>query len=1585
MEFKIESDKIFLIDDSQFTKTFVPVEMDISLYVTSAWCLSEITDDYGNKLLFSLDQYARPTSVSFKPTNASQSTVLLNLVYDNSNRLSYIYNPTTMDSVVLRYSESYDGNIITAGGKYLRQVEFLSGIHTTSEETTVANIAAYQRYNYNNTNIAVTASYSYTYDVNGKITKITDDALNKKIRYSWNEDKISTAWEEANSLMGQAAVLTYASDCTTVRSSGNDDVILNSDDVLTRYIFDEKGRTVSMYSTSIDGSVIYGATSGTYDDDVRENSLKYKTVLGGTSINYLLNGDFEEFNSDKTFKYWNQSSRVSRGANYSLDEGYNAPFFIPVSTVDASISQIVFLPAGSYNLSMIYASRYCTMYRAEIILSSVVGSSFAHLESLSLNENSANKKVDYSTSFEVENFVDGGDFIEVKIIVTCDTFEKSADFYVDNVMLCSSEGASDYSLVSYGGFNATSYGNNANDIVGIDGYWSGESESFEYVNISSDIPEFSDVLKIKKNNGEAIVKQRIYQINDFDLTHYATEDFKSNAYHNYIVSGFAYAPTGVSSDTGSSKFRIGIDVYYYQGSEKEDVIKTYYFDFLSDIATWQFISGMFSTDYTPEDANDKNKYNCVRAIDIFCEYSNQANCDAYFDNISVIRADSDNYEEYYYYSEGSSKGLLAMTYTTSYAEYYVYDEYKNLTAVATSDGDMVLYEYDTGGANKRQLNAEIQCEYSYDGAYYLPLDYEDPVAAVSKYYKSKTEYTYDQYGNNTSITIYPLNKDSANLPAGSKKMQSSATYDTITTSVMFGTILSETDFDGTTVYYYYDADTCRLQATMNSSSYNGLVYTYDRKGALESVFPGYYVSDRMFSSVSSAERVDYTYGEDNLVNEIKTNSTTYGLSYDSFGNKVSFDIGDSEIASYEYNQNNGKLIKTNYANGFSVEYVYNALEMVKEIWYNNSDGTRVKAYEYEYTIYGNIRCIKDNISDTQTEYTYDDRNRVTVISSTRKGDTANGILSYNEFNADGNLNRTTVYVDLCSGDSDDTHVSYLRYYNADLRDMSRYHISGRNVTASIGFTYDEFHRLSSSVFGLESFVARYEYEYKTNGDKTTPIVESVTTVINDTSTKTVNYTYDYDGNITKITYSDGKVIEYTYDKLGQLTSEKNDLTGKYVEYSYSLAGNIEFIKEYPKDSINEDSCTVKNYIYNNTKWGDLLTFYNGVSISYDEIGNPISYFNGARYTFGWQGRRLVSAKVGAKNMSFTYNDDGLRVSKTVNGVTTNYYYQGSLLYAEETNSQITVYLYDQNGAPIGFQYRSASYEKDVWDVYAYEKNIFGDVVAVYDNDGELIISYTYNAWGECKTTVHSSVPTAVANNPYRYRGYYYDVDLGIYYLQSRYYDAKTCRFISADGYASTGQGLLGYNMYAYCGNNPLNRIDQAGQFWSEIFGFAKATVTEIGRIMGVISPAYAGCGIIAIADGALPNGDIVAITGAALLTVSAIGYGIYLTTKAPSLFVPNVEEKSDTTVIPKESNGPLIFPVNPNTFNPVGLVKVSRVGTKNGVFISWMDPLTNTEVFRWDENPNYANGPHYHIHGTGHYYPGMIIPEPYATIYFPFS
>ena len=113
----------------------------------------------------------------------------------------------------------------------------------------------------------------------------------------------------------------------------------------------------------------------------------------------------------------------------------------------------------------------------------------------------------------------------------------------------------------------------------------------------------------------------------------------------------------------------------------------------------------------------------------------------------------------------------------------------------------------------------------------------------------------------------------------------------------------------------------------------------------------------------------------------------------------------------------------------------------------------------------------------------------------------------------------------------------------------------------------------------------------------------------------------------------------------------------------------------------------------------------------------------------------------------------------------------------------------------------------------------------------MIVYYTYDAWGKCKVTNCTTVPTAVANNPYRYRGYYYDSDLGMYYLQSRYYDANICRFINADTFVSTGQGLLGYNMFAYCNNNPITYVDRTGNFpWFAIIVIVVSAV--VGGVIG---------------------------------------------------------------------------------------------------------------------------------------------------------
>lgn len=220
-----------------------------------------------------------------------------------------------------------------------------------------------------------------------------------------------------------------------------------------------------------------------------------------------------------------------------------------------------------------------------------------------------------------------------------------------------------------------------------------------------------------------------------------------------------------------------------------------------------------------------------------------------------------------------------------------------------------------------------------------------------------------------------------------------------------------------------------------------------------------------------------------------------------------------------------------------------------------------------------------------------------------------------------------------------------------------------------------------------------------------------------------------------------------------------------------------------KDVTPTNPKSTYSYSYGDADWGDKLTSYRGESITYDEIGNPLSYYNGKRYTFTWEnGRRLATAEVGENVVSFRYNDEGIRTGKNVNGVEHSYSLNGSQIIMEDMGGSLLVYLYDASGSPIGMQYRNRIYDMGAYDNFWFEKNLQGDIVAVYDEDGTKLISYTYDAWGNFTTTYHNDCTASDhANlNPFRYRGYYYDSETGLYYLQSRYYDSSVGRFLTAD-------------------------------------------------------------------------------------------------------------------------------------------------------------------------------------------------------------
>ena len=206
------------------------------------------------------------------------------------------------------------------------------------------------------------------------------------------------------------------------------------------------------------------------------------------------------------------------------------------------------------------------------------------------------------------------------------------------------------------------------------------------------------------------------------------------------------------------------------------------------------------------------------------------------------------------------------------------------------------------------------------------------------------------------------------------------------------------------------------------------------------------------------------------------------------------------------------------------------------------------------------------------------------------------------------------------------------------------------------------------------------------------------------------------------------------------------------------------------------------YSYGDSSWLDLLTAYDGQSISYDSIGNPTSWYDGTTFTWS-NGRRLTSAVNSSTglNNSYTYDMDGLRLTKTVGSVEHKYVWQGSKLVAEYFGGTELEFFYDENGSPYAFSYKATASATPV--MYYYVTNLQGDVVSILNAGGTSVAEYSYNAWGK----VLSATGTMAAINPIRYRGYYFDSDSGLYYLKSRYYDPNLQRFINSDDIASTGQ------------------------------------------------------------------------------------------------------------------------------------------------------------------------------------------------------
>ena len=301
------------------------------------------------------------------------------------------------------------------------------------------------------------------------------------------------------------------------------------------------------------------------------------------------------------------------------------------------------------------------------------------------------------------------------------------------------------------------------------------------------------------------------------------------------------------------------------------------------------------------------------------------------------------------------------------------------------------------------------------------------------------------------------------------------------------------------------------------------------------------------------------------------------------------------------------------------------------------------------------------------------------------------------------------------------------------------------------------------------------------------------------------------------------------------------MLNKTWTWTYDAAGNILSRKEYAytTGTLGTPTDTV-SYGYATSGWKDLLTSYDGFSYSYDTIGNPV--YDGI-WTYTWEhGRelesqyRIIALPDGRQmdvGISYVYDVNGMRTQKSIltrwfAGTTSapveymtdeqyDYVYNGSSLSQLKVTKETTAgngspttttenlnFTYDASGTPMTVTHNGTT--------YYYVTNLQGDVTDILNSAGTAVVSYTYDAWGNIRSTNGTLSTTLGKYNPLRYRGYVYDTDTKFYYLQSRYYNPDVGRFINADVYASTGQGFEGNNMFAYCNNNPPVHTDYAGNF-----------------------------------------------------------------------------------------------------------------------------------------------------------------------------
>ena len=696
-----------------------------------------------------------------------------------------------------------------------------------------------------------------------------------------------------------------------------------------------------------------------------------------------------------------------------------------------------------------------------------------------------------------------------------------------------------------------------------------------------------------------------------------------------------------------------------------------------------------------------------------------------------------------------------------------------------------------------------------------------------------------------------------------------------------------------------------------------------------------------------ANTTDMLY-EHGLPVEVKSGNTVINYAYDCHGRKTSVTVNGGLQSAYTYSdyEYDAETDKTLFGAATATEYVDDTetvtyysektavtdeatgRKKVTEAYNINGEEVLVKNYDAN----NNITDISDFKAGTFTEFTYDEHKRLTAVETAKNGESC--LTERYTYNVNGEL--TGMQLD------GGLELSYTYAY----RDTSARTLDNINVNKTLDFK--PLTDVNGRNMGKEVFISKNklcgEYiSYRKVGDRATNMPATVWFASGGNIRESLRYKYDRCGNIAQITQNGDKAVSYEYDSLNRLERENNKLLNKTVIFTYDTNGNIANRCEYPYtvksgEELSELTCKHFDYIYNGDRLVKILSDSGEETFAYNNLGSPTIYRN---KQLQWQYGKLLT-KYG--DTTFEYDGSGRRVRK--GEIEYKYNVEGKLI----SSSNSIYYLYDDKGVA-GFVNADG--------MCLYRKDAQGNIIAILDSAGAVMVRYEYDAWGNHIVLDGNGQeitdPEHIGNvNPYRYRGYFYDVETGLYYLQTRYYDPSIGRFISQDSieYAAP-QSINGLNLYAYCNNNPVMNIDPTGHKWWEFWkwnwkeiGLAIAAAVVVVAAVAVtvaasvVTGGVAGAALMAVATGmafgAISGGISAGINGTSVAagilgggikgaaTGFALGVGIITGAGALSLAV-----------------GAIAFGAALTVNFVAGMAEYAIDSSMNGKSLNWSDAFAN--------------------------------------------